>query len=136
MVKWLVFGALVGLSAYDMKEKKVKVAAVAFLGMAVVVYRLYIGAGAAELFSGLVPGILLLVVSFVTRGSIGEGDGLVLCVLGLFCGVKQTVAILGMAFFLCAALSVLLLLCRRVNKKTELPFLPCLCSGYVLYLLW
>jgi len=136
MAEWIVLGIMMGFSLYDIKCKKVKTAAVVCFGMVVLVYRLCIGTGAAELLLGLFPGIILLGVSFVTRESIGEGDGLVLCALGLFCGAKQTLAVLGMAFFLCAVLAVLLLLCRRVNKKTELPFLPCLCSGYFLYLLW
>ena len=73
---------------------------------------------------------------FATKESIGTGDGLVLCVLGLFCGWRQCLAIFGMALVLSAILSIILLICRKAGRKTELPFLPSLFGGYVLYYLW
>lgn len=136
MAEWIMCGVLAGFAVYDLKWKKVKMTAVALLGAGAVLYRIFTGTGASELVLGLLPGIVLLVVSFVTKESIGQGDGMVLCILGVFCGAKQAVAILGMAFTLCALLAVILLACKRVTKKTELPFLPCLCAGYCLCLLW
>jgi len=72
MAEWIVLGIMMGFSLYDIKCKKVKTAAVVCFGMVVLVYRLCIGTGAAELLLGLFPGIILLGVSFVTRESIGK----------------------------------------------------------------
>ena len=136
MAEWMMFGILVGFSMYDLKWRKVNVAAVVLLGVAVFIYRICISTEAAELMLGMVPGLVVLLVSYVTGESIGFGDGMMLCVLGLFFGIKQTLAVFGMALVLCAVLAILLLVCKRANKKTELPFLPCLCAGYLLSLLW
>lgn len=136
MAEWMVLGVLAGFSVFDLRWKRVSTIGVAVFGAVALVYRICVGTGVAELFCGFLPGLILLVVSFLTKESVGMGDGLVLCALGIFSGMKQTLAVLGMAFFLCAMLAVLLLVLRRANKKTELPFLPCLCAGYLLCLLW
>ncbi|MBO5353313.1 MAG: hypothetical protein J6A77_08460 [Lachnospiraceae bacterium] len=136
MAEWIMFGVLAGFSVYDLKWKKVNVTAVVIVAATALMYRFFVGTGWVDLFFSLVPGIGLLLLALVTRESIGTGDGLVMCALGIFCGIKPALAILGMALVLCAMLAIILLACRRAGKKTELPFLPCLCAGYLLYLLW
>lgn len=128
----IVLGILAGLSGYDLKRKKVAVPVVIVFGVIAVLYRLWCGTGIFELLAGIVPGVLLLLVSYCTRESIGLGDGMVLCALGIYCGCRKTLAILGMAFLLAAMLAIVLLALRRVGRKTELPFLPCLCVAYLL----
>ena len=136
MAEWIALGALAGLSVYDLKQKRVNVAVVAFLALAVLVYRFCTGTGVLMLLAGLVPGAVLVLVAFATKESIGTGDGLVLCVLGMFCGLKQALAVLGTALVLAALLAMILLVLKRAGRKTELPFLPCLCAGYMLGLFW
>ena len=136
MAEWIMLGVLAGFAVYDLWWKKVNVAAVALFGIAVIVYRSCGNTAIREMISGFVPGLGLLLLSFITKESIGIGDGLVLCVMGAFCGIKQAIAILGMALLLSAVLAMVLLACKRAGKKTELPFLPCLCGGYFLFLLW
>lgn len=136
MAEWMVFGVLAGFSVYDLRWKKISITAVAIFAATVLIYRVYIETGMLELLCGLIPGSSLFLVAVVTKESIGKGDGLVLCALGLFCGIKPAMAVLGMAFLLCALLAMVLLACKKAGKKTELPFLPCLCAGYLLYLLW
>lgn len=134
--EWIMLIALTGFAAYDMKTKTVPVIAVAFVAASALLYRLCMGIGVLELILGLIPGVVLLMLAFATKESIGTGDGLVLCVLGLFCGWRQCLAIFGMALVLSAILSIILLICRKAGRKTELPFLPSLFGGYVLYYLW
>lgn len=132
----IALGCLAGLSIYDIKTKKVAVKAVVFFGIVVFIYQLCIGIGVLDLAAGLVPGAGLLLVAICTKESIGVGDGMVLCALGLFCGLRKTMAILGMALVFCAVLAMILLVLKRAGRKTELPFLPCLFAGYLLCLLW
>ena len=134
--EWIMLAVLTGFAAYDIKTKTISVTAVTIAAASVLLYRLCIGIGIWELVIGLIPGVFLLVLAFATRESIGIGDGLVLGMLGLFCGWRQCLAMLGMALVLSAFLSILLLLCHKVGRKTELPFLPSLLGGYLLYYLW
>lgn len=133
---WVMLGVLAGFAVYDMKTKTIPVAAVIAAAVAVLVYRICIGTGVAELVLGLVPGAVVLVLAFATGESIGTGDGLVLCLLGLFCGWRQCVAVFGMALLLSAFFAATLLVCRKAGRKTEIPFLPGLFGGYVLFFLW
>lgn len=134
--EWVMLAVLTGFAIYDIKTKTIPVVAVAIIAASVLLYRLCMGIGMLELVIGLIPGIVLLVLAFATRESIGTGDGLVLCILGLFCGWQKCLAMFAMALVLSAALSIILLVCRKVGRKTELPFLPSLFGGYLLYYLW
>lgn len=133
---WAMLGILGGFAVYDIKTKTIPVAAVVVAVIAALIYRLCTGTGIMELAVGLVPGAFVLVLAFVTRESIGAGDGLVLCMLGLFCGWRQCLAVFGMALVLSAVLAMVLVVCRRAGRKTELPFLPSLFGGYLLFYLW
>lgn len=132
----IMLTGLLVLSIFDLRTRKIPVLPVVFLGTAALIYRVATGAGCLELIIGILPGVFLLLLAYATRESIGYGDGLVIGVLGLFCGAKQAMAVLGMAFVFSAALSILLLAARRAGRKTELPFLPCLWAGYLLCLVW
>ena len=134
--EWVMLGVLAGFAVYDMKTKTIPVAAVAVAAMGVVLYRFFMGTGIGTLTAGLIPGVLLLILAFATKESIGMGDGLVLCMLGMFGGWRQCLAVLGTALMLSAGLAIVLLVCRRAGRKTELPFLPCLFGGYLLVCLW
>lgn len=136
IVSGIMLGVLGGFALYDLIYKKIPVRAVLLFGAVVLGYRFHAGAGLVELLTGLVPGAGLLLISFCTRESIGFGDGMILCVLGLFLGIKDALAVLGMALFFAAMLAAVLLVLKRAGRKTELPFLPCLFAGYLLSLVW
>lgn len=125
---------LAGFAGYDIKTKRVPAPAIGVFGVLVAIYRLCAGTELLMLAAGLVPGLVLLLLAYITKESIGTGDGLVLCIIGMFYGWKKTVVILGMALVLSAVLAMLLLVLRRAGRKTELPFLPCLFSGCLLCL--
>lgn len=132
----VMLGVLALFSVYDIKTKQIPLWAVAVLGAAVSGYEVCANGGIISTITGLLPGILVLLLAYVTKESIGYGDGLVLCVMGGFCGLTDTVAILGVALVLVAMAAIVLLVIKRAGRKTELPFLPFLCLGYGVSLLW
>ncbi|MBO5353756.1 MAG: prepilin peptidase [Lachnospiraceae bacterium] len=135
VMEGMVLAGLFLLALVDIKEKMIPVIPVMAAGGLLMVYQLWQGKGIWEVLAGLLPGLLLLLLSFCTRGGIGSGDGGVLCVLGTACGVQETVAVLGLAFVLEAVIAAGLLVMRRAGRKTELPFLPCVLAGYIVVLL-
>lgn len=132
----IVIGLLLVLSIFDMRMKKVPVWLIGLAAGVALIFRMVKSVPVLQLLAGLLPGIFVLLLAVCTKESIGTGDGLVLCALGLFCGLKETVAVLGMALFFAAVVAVVLLVLKRAGRKTELPFLPCLCTGYLLCVLW
>ena len=88
-----------------------------------------------ELWAGAVPGAVLLLLSFLSRGKIGEGDGICLLVCGLFVGITQTVWILELALLFTAAAGAALLLTKRLRADDQIPFLPFLAAASIILLL-
>lgn len=82
-------------------------------------------------FGGILPGMFLLASAYATRQAVGYGDGLAVCVCGLYLGMWQTFAMLFYALLLCSAVSAVLLMCRRRTYKTGVPFVPYLAVGYL-----
>lgn len=136
LMKKIVFLILLLLSVYDIRTRKLPVSALVFIIGAAVVYHIVAGSLSVALLLGLIPGVVVLLLAFFTKESIGTGDGLILCAFGILYGFTETLAVFGMALFLSAATAMVLLVLHRVGRKTELPFLPFLCGSYVICLLW
>lgn len=79
---------------------------------------------------GLLPGVLFLLLGKLTRESVGYGDGYMICIIGMYLGLKKTVVLVFIALFLISISSILLLLLRKVNRKSELPFVPALLAAF------
>ena len=86
-----------------------------------------------EMAGGLLLGLFLLGISFVTRGALGRGDGIFLAIVGLNLGFSTVFSIFSGALLLAAILAVLLMIIKRVKKDTALPFLPFLGVSYGIF---
>lgn len=117
------------LTAADIKEKKIPVLYVLLFGMMACAYRIAAGGEWMSVLYASIPGIFLLMVSFCTKESIGYGDGWSVLALGLFVGAEGCLAAVGIGLLLSALVSLVLLMLRKVNGKSRLPFLPFLTIG-------
>lgn len=90
-------------------------------------------AGCCEALAGMVPGALLLAVSFCT-GKAGSGDGAALMILGLMSG-SNILPVFGFSLFLAAMFSILLLVLKRAGRNTRIPYLPFLAAAWLLVLM-
>lgn len=78
---------------------------------------------------GLVPGFLMLAVAGLT-GKAGYGDGLVLLSIGLLTDYKSCILLLCFSMLFISAFSIGMLLLKRADKNTKLPYLPFLAAVY------
>lgn len=85
-----------------------------------------------DMAAGITVGLVVLVLAKITEGKIGFGDGWVLMVTGLYLGFRGNLFLFMTALFVSAVTSVILLLSRRADKKTELPFVSFLFISYIL----
>lgn len=84
---------------------------------------------------GIAEGVLLILISFLTKGEIGIGDGILLAACGLMLGGKDN---LIMFFFAClssAIVSALIMLIKKADKKTKIPFVPFMIPGFLIMVL-
>lgn len=83
----------------------------------------------AVFFRALLPGLLLLVIGAATREGVGYGDGVVVLILGILLGARLCAGAVLAGLFLSALCSCLLLLFKRVNGKSRIPYIPFLTAG-------
>lgn len=101
------------------------------------------GAVAAFLRSGItvlwladmLPGLFLLGIGILTRGSIGAGDAWAVASTGLFFGWISAVAELFLGLLLAAVWGGIGILRRQKNRHSRMAFLPFLWTAAVLLLL-
>ncbi|MCR4764019.1 MAG: A24 family peptidase [Lachnospiraceae bacterium] len=77
----------------------------------------------------LLPGAALLGLAFLSRESIGYGDGLLALCIGPLFGWEHMAGAICLAFFLSAMVSVALLAAKRADRSTQLPFVPFLTAA-------
>lgn len=82
-----------------------------------------------DIGTGMIPGILCLLLSFLTGQAIGYGDSLIVLICGMGLGVLQCIQILMISFAGAGLFGVVLLLTGRADRKKELPFIPFLLLG-------
>lgn len=85
-----------------------------------------------QVLTGLIPGSILLLLSFAFHAMIGAGDGAVVLACGAALGFEKTFAALTAALILCALFCTVLLLLKRIRRSDSLPFLPFLASSHLL----
>lgn len=123
---------LLTISILDIKSRRVSAWLLA-IGGAVILLAVFGCSEVGEylgMLKGMLPGILLLAVAFFT-GKAGYGDGIVLLVLGAASKGKGVV-LLGTSLFLISIFSIVLLVLRKANRNTRIPYLPFLAAAWLL----
>lgn len=87
----------------------------------------------ANLFA-LIPGIFLLVLSFVTGESIGYGDGISVLILGGLAGFNNCMWVLCISLIFISMAGIILLAIKRASRKTKLPYIPFLLAAESVWL--
>lgn len=126
---------LIAMSIFDLFEKRVPVWLLATGGIPAIVTAIYEymkGTGSlSQILFGMLPGVLLLAVAAVTKKA-GWADGIVLIIMGLLTGLWECIACFMVSLLAMSAVSLPLLVLRKVGKNSTLPYLPFLCAGYLL----
>ena len=127
---------LLCIAAYiDIRNKMLPVALLAGAGiLGVPVYLASRQFGLVSLCAGVAVGVAMFVVSYLTHGGIGIGDGGVLCVTGVYLGFYRNIIMFLTALILAAVWSVILLITKRAGRKTEIPFVPFLLVAHTVLL--
>jgi len=84
----------------------------------------------------LISGGLMLLIYFVSRGGMGEGDVKLSFVLGVWLGWKAVLVCLLLAFVMGGVIGTLLLATGIKGRKDPIPFGPYLCLGAYIALLY
>lgn len=78
------------------------------------------------------PGILWIILAFATKERMGYGDGVVLLVIGSLTDMVITMGIVMLGLGVSCVCGVLLLISKRGNRNTDMPFVPMLFLAYII----
>lgn len=85
---------------------------------------------------GVVTGLFLVAVSYFTKGELGMGDALLLCVTGVYLGFVKNVELMVVAMILSGIYAMVTLIKVNTGKKgslkLEFPFVPFLTMAYIM----
>lgn len=127
----LIIGFL-GINSWtDIRRRQVSLASVAIFAVAGIICGCVSGKTARAMLQGLLPGVLLMVISRATRGALGMGDALLMAALGIYLGLCEAVNVLLLALFLAAFWAAVLMVVKKKKGDYEFPFVPFLFLGYV-----
>lgn len=126
---------LLGISVMDFRSRRVSVWLLAIGGgLTAAVLICQYGNEGIELYGllkGMLPGLVLLVVSVTTKKA-GYGDGIVVLFLGMISGGAKSLVLFGVSLFLISIWSVILLILKKVGRNTQIPYLPFLAVAWLL----
>ncbi|PKM51278.1 MAG: hypothetical protein CVV02_07935 [Firmicutes bacterium HGW-Firmicutes-7] len=83
----------------------------------------------------IITGILLLLLSKITRGGIGIGDVFVFVLISLIAGWKMSMTVLIFALVLCGCIGIVLFAFKKAKRKTTIPFMPFI-FAMTIFVLW
>ncbi len=81
------------------------------------------------ILSAALPGLFLLVLAWLTKESIGYGDGISVILLGGMVGLRNCIWVLCISLLLLSLAGLVLLVIKRVDRKTKIPYLPFLLAA-------
>lgn len=129
--EWIGFLFLLLLSVRDIREKKVNIA---FLlpGFVLAFYQMPDG------FYGQRYRVFvqypLFVLSILTKEAIGKGDAFAVLLCACYLPFYPVFLIFVAGLFMAGIVGIFLILVRKGNRKTEIPYLPFLTFSYLIYL--
>jgi len=134
MIQSLVVLGLLGISSIeDLKTKKVSgMYLIGFALLAVYLQIRHIHLPLASVLGGAAIGFVFMGITILRMDAMGLGDGMVLIIVGIFLGFRQSVEVMIIAIFLVAIYALFLVVIRKKDRKTEIAFIPFLFISFLL----
>lgn len=83
-----------------------------------------------DLFIDIMPGIFLLLITGITKGKMGAGDGIVFLILGLMIGYFPALMVMTAALFLSGIYGGYLMLVKKASRTLTIPWMPFVLMAY------
>ena len=136
MQKLILLGLLGWCSLEDAKRKELTVIYILMFGIGGIL--LHLIAPVCTIYSilwGMLLGGGMILLSLITRGSVGLGDGILLMVTGVYLGGYGNLELFMTGLFFAALWSLGMLTLKKKKGKEEIAFVPFLLLSYVTMLL-
>lgn len=120
----------------DFKMRRISmISVVVFAAIGIMMQLPQIKENCISILGGILIGIIFIGLAKLTKEKIGYGDGWVLVVTGIYIGFYGNMSLLALSLFIASVVSIILLLCKKVGRKTELPFVAFMMPGYLFWVM-
>ncbi len=127
-----VIGMLAICATEDLRKKQIHLNVVLAFGILGIVFHMLGQEQTIEnIIFGMGVGGVLLLLSILTGGKIGIGDGVLLVVTGIYLGLEQNLMLFVGSLFICACYALFLLVLRRRKRNDTLAYAPFVLVSYV-----
>lgn len=116
----------------DMRTRKIGMQWIILFGTAGMIMNIVFHSPWHIWFSGIMPGVVILIFGKLTGEQIGYGDGLIVIVTGLFLSGRENVSLFLIGLFLCAVSTTVLFFTGKITRRTTLPFVPFLAVAFLI----
>lgn len=128
---------LLWCSIDDIKSMEVSLIGIGFFAVLGIVLSFYKPVfSIIEVLGGILVGVFLLLISWISKDAIGRGDGLLIVTCGFYLGFWGNVFLLFYGLLLAGITSGILLITKQLKRKQRIPFIPfllCIYMGMVLF---
>ncbi len=119
----------------DLKHKEVTVTYILLFGiLGVLLHLFYPEASVYSMLWGLLLGVAVILISILTHGEIGLGDGILLTVTGIYLGGYQNLELFLIGICLAGIWSLGAILLKKKKRKEKIAFMPFLLMAYAFML--
>ena len=131
---------LIPASVHDLSDRKVPfvyLIAAGTISVSQVVVKCLSGGGRTTIITaalGILPGLAFCAIAWISK-KIGMADGIIVSILGLSENYVCGIFVLCAGSILLSFISVVLLIMKKVDRGTKMPFVPFLEGGYVLWVI-
>lgn len=131
MMKVFLFGSWLSFQGYlDFKYKEIPNWVSLLGGIIGIVFCIIEKRSVTDVLLACVPGMVLLLFSWITKEVIGYGDGIILIVMGIYLSASQVFLIGMLAFGLAGIVALILLVIFHKRGTEQIPFIPFLVVAY------
>ena len=132
VANWFVLILLAVASVIDWRKREIPITLLFIMSAGITIFAIYCkDITIWYRLAGGALGMMLFVVSTVTKEAIGYGDSWLILLLGVQLGILRVLQLLFAASILAVIFAVFYLWVRKWNRDATLPFVPFLTIAYL-----
>lgn len=134
LIEIIITGIFLAICTYtDLKGKCINICICLIFGIIAMVYKCIFGnSNILSLLQAVMPGIFIMLVSIISKESIGKGDAIVISTIGLYLGGINTIIILFNGLIASCLSGILCIIFMKKEKGYRLPFVPFVTLAFIL----
>lgn len=121
---------LAAMALSDGKNKKIPIFPGIICMTVVIAFQVINKNSPEKWLPGIIIGIFIYIISLVSRGQVGMGDGFVYLVSGVALGFGRNLELFAISLLLASVVALYLIVVKKAGRKARMPFIPFTAIAY------